>query len=886
MPSPFLLLALPALLALVVPFFPRKAFGPFAAIALLAAGGLLLPIVAAGEDLFFDTAWIPQLGMDFALRITPFSAWFGFLIFTIGGGIILYASTYFAQNPRLKTILSCLLLFTSAMLGVIWSDNFLLLFLFWEATSLLSFLLVGFHHEKEDTRAKAAQALLVTFFGGAALLVGFVLLTLETGATALSGLQAVELSNSPLATAAVVLIILGAATKSAQFPFHFWLPNAMAGPTPVSAFLHSATMVKAGVFLLASLAPVLSAHPVWTPTLATLGLLTVAVSVMRGLREQDMKGLLACTTLAALGFLTLLAGIGTPAALKAFVIFLTAHALYKAPLFLSAGNLEKAFGSRQLPDLRGAIAHLPWTGAIIVVSLASLLGLPPFPGFLGKEYLLAAVWESSPWLAVATALAAAGALCVGLRLLLPLLLKRPEQAPPLKKVPAALSLATTLPALAVVLSLIAYPWVNKSLWAEVATSLSGKTVSGFYFWAGWNPALGLGLGALALSIAATALLVRRRSKTLEKSFFEEVYDTLVRALLLIAKGVSRLLEKGTLNTHLAIMLAAIGMVAAISLRVTEWPNLTANLSDQYNIFLALAPALAISTIVAARAQTPLTILVSLGIVGLLISFIYLWFSAPDLALTQLLAETLILFLMAGVLFKARHKAKKVTGKIWRATFAASAGLLVTILILKSMALEWDHPVSDFYLAESKPSAFGANVVNVILVDFRALDTLGEIVVLAIAALGANAALGAARSRAPLPGLTASSWMSAGLPLVIALLVPTALWFFWRGHNAPGGGFIAALLVAASIGIGLLGNSPALTPRRMRNLSRALLIGGLAIALLSALLPLSQGLPFFTGLWFHSGDFHLGTPVLFDLGVFLTVIGFTMNYLRHFHISRS
>lgn len=884
MPSPFLLLALPVVLAILTLLWPRLVTGSVACILFLLAGASLLPQVSNQEEILYTTQWVSQLGMDFSLRITPFTAWFGFLIFAIGSGVLLYASSYFQGHPRIKTILSCLFLFTAAMLGVIWSDNFFLLFLFWEATSLLSFLLVGFHHEKEDTRAKAAQALLVTFFGGAALLAGFALLWSHTGTTSISALLATEIATGPLFTASVLLIILGAVTKSAQWPFHFWLPNAMAGPTPVSAYLHSATMVKAGVFLLATLAPALGSHPIWTPLLVTLGLLTVTVSVSRGLRESDMKGLLACTTLTALGFLTILAGIGSPSALKAFVIFLTAHALYKAPLFLSAGNLEKAYGTRQIESLRGALFRSPATGAIIALSIISLLGLPPLPGFLGKEYLLVAAWEYSPLVAVIIALAATGALCVGIRLLIPLMARR-EQAEPLKEVPRAMITATAIPAVVVVLSLLGYPWVNSSFWATAATSLSQKEVTGFAYWAGWNPALGLGLGAIALSIVASILLSRKASRPVMKSFFEGCYETLMNGLLETSKGVSKLLEKGSLHIHLTIILSAVGLLAMVSLQLTEWGEMTGELSTKYSIFIALAPAFAISTIAAARAETPLTILVSLGIVGLLISFIYLWFSAPDLALTQLLAETLILFLMAGVLFKARNKAKKETGKIWRAVFATVAGILVTALILKSISLEWDHPVSDYYLAESKPSAYGANVVNVILVDFRALDTFGEIIVLAIAALGANAALGSARKRAPLPGHSASPWLSAGLPLIIALLIPTSLWFFWRGHNAPGGGFIAALLVAASIGLGLLGRSRSLTPRRMRNWSHSLLIVGLSIALLSALLPLMSGLPFFTGLWFHSGDFHLGTPVLFDLGVFLTVIGFTMNYLRHFHTHR-
>jgi len=822
--------------------------------------------------------------MDFDLRMTPFSAWFGFLIFTIGAGIVLYAASYFHGNPRLRTILSCLLFFTSAMLGVIWSDNFFVLFLFWEATSLFSFLLVGFHHEKDDARAKAAQGLLVTFFGGAAMLAGFILLWLESGVTSISALLEMDLASNPPSTAAIILIMLGALTKSAQFPFHFWLPNAMAGPTPVSAFLHSATMVKAGVFLLATLAPVMHSHPIWTPVLVPLGLITVILSTYKGLREEDMKGILACTTLAALGLLTVLAGIGTPAALKGFVIFLTAHALYKAPLFLSAGNLEKRFGTRQLPRLRGAILTTPVTGAVIVISILSLLGLPPFLGFLGKEYLLKAAWDFSPLVACLTALAAAGALCVGLRLLMPLL-ARQDRAEVKKAIPVAMSISTAIPALAA-LSLIAlYPWANANLLARAASSLSRETVAGFSFWHGLTPALGLGLGALLLAGTAHLILRKKATQPVGKSFFEGIYDATIGALLQASKKIAGLLEEGSLRHHLAFMLTAIGILSLISLQITDWPSLSNPSSRHSAIFIALSPALAIATIAAARASNPLAILVSLGFVGLLIAFLFLWFSAPDLALTQLLAETLIIFLMAGVLFKNRQKPNSKSGHAWRMIVAGAGGLLVTLLILKSMALEWDHPVSGYYLAESKTAAFGANVVNVILVDFRALDTLGEIIVLAIAALGANAALGAARTRSPLPGNSSSPWLAAGLPLVIGLLVPTALWIFWRGHNAPGGGFIAALLIASAIGLGQLGERPFLTTQRMRTISRRLLVSGLTIALVSSLLPLSQGLPYFTGLWWHSGDFHIGTPVLFDLGVSLTVIGFTVSFFRHFQLSR-
>ncbi len=888
--SPFFLLCLPVLVSLgsllfpgLVRRFPNQ-FGMGIAL-LFGAAAICLPGQGTAH---LSIPWVPQLSMELAFRMTPFTAWFGFLIFFLGACVHLYACSYFANNPRLPSLLASLTLFTSAMLGVIWSDNLLLLFLFWEATSLLSFLLVGFFHEKEQSRDNASQALLITMLGGAALLVGFVLLQIATGTASITQLleRTGELPNSPVMTGAVLLIILGAMTKSAQWPFHFWLPNAMVGPSPVSAFLHSATMVKAGVFLMATLAPLLGEHPLWTPILVTSGLLTVCTAIVRGAWEDDLKAVLASTTLAALGFLTILAGIGSPSALLAFVIFLTAHALYKAPLFLAAGNFEKRTGTRQLSELQGASSLAPVTGAVVLISVLSLIGLAPLPGFLGKEYLLEAAWEFSPALACAIAVAAAGVIALGLRIAVPIL-SRETKPVSRNGIPFGMSAATFIPALGALILTILIPTGNTNLLSQAAISLGASEGSYYSLWHGWNPALFLSLGALALSGVIFLALRRPRHAALPRFFpplWEGLFNLTLRGLRRLADGVSVILEKGRLTSHLAILLTAIGLLAFLSLDLHEWPSLPLTWSGNSLIFLCLTPLLAVSAIIAARTRKTLPLLVSLGFVGLLIAFLFLWFSAPDLALTQLLAETLILFLLAVALIRDKQtpRTSPESPCVFRFIFASLGGILVTALILKSMALEWDHPISDFHLSQSKPAAFGANVVNVILVDFRALDTLGEIIVLAIAAMGANSALGAARVRAHLPGTSNTSLLRTGVRLVILFLIPTALWIFWRGHNAPGGGFIAALLAASAVGLGLLCSRPDFTAPRLRKASHILLVAGLAIALGTALLPLAIGRPFFAGMWFHSGSLHLRTPLLFDLGVFLTVLGFSLNYLRHFH----
>ena len=882
----------PMLAALAAPGVVRRFPLPFAVVAsiLLGVAGLaMLRAVTAAEPAVVSWPWVPQLGMDFALRIDPFGAWFAALVLGLGGCVLLHAGGYLAKSPRLPGVMAGLCAFTVAMLGVILADNLYVLFLFWEATSLLSFLLVGFHHEKEEARAKASQALLVTLAGGACMLAGVVLLHLHFGTASIVELlgRAGDGSAAGLSSGALLLFLLGALTKSAQWPFHFWLPNAMVGPAPVSAFLHSATMVKAGVFLLATLAPLLSAHPLWTPLLASCGVLTVVVAVLRGARERDLKALLACTTLAALGFLTLLAGVGTPEALLGFTIFLTAHALYKAPLFLAAGNLEKAFGTRSLEGLAGAAKASPWTGAAFAVSGLSLAGLAPLPGFLGKEYLLKAMWAHSPLMAVAVAAAAAGVVGLGLKLLLPVLdwRRRPE---PKVAVPWPMILAALLPVAGTVLLVVSLPAANHHFLGAAAGALGAPAEAAFKFWHGWTPAFVLGMGALLLAWGLWRVISRPDQRPLPAPFlplFEPIFDHALTALKQAAKGTGRALQSGGTGWQTGCMLVPLGLIALSGLKAASWDLHRLDASGGVGVWLLLGPVLVVAAFVAAKARTTLTLMVSLGFVGMIVALWYLWFSAPDLALTQLMAETLLLFLLAGVLKKTGVASTASGFSMGRAVVALAGGLLVTVLVLKSMSLQWDQPISGFHLEHSKPSAFGANVVNVILVDFRALDTLGEILVLAIAALGATAALGAARRRSPLPADSDSAWLGLAARGVALLTLPVALWLYWRGHNAPGGGFIAALVAAAGVGLLLLVRHPALGPTVLRRWAPRLAVAGLAVALVSSLLPLLAGREFFTGLWWHRGDLHLGTPLLFDLGVFLTVLGFALGFLRHFQTNR-
>lgn len=890
MPLPFLLLGLPVLAASLFWVFSRSprfftGVGWLTSFAFWAGSAWLIMLDYRGESLYYSHPWVPELGIDFSLHLSPFTEWFGALVLGLGGCIILYATTYFKNNDRRNYILALLCLFTTAMLGILWSDNLYLLFLFWEATSALSFLLVGFHHEREETREKASQALLVTLTGGAALLVGFVLLHNHFGTSSL--VELLEYGSigaiTPTLSAAVVLIIIGAFTKSAQWPFHFWLPNAMAGPTPVSAFLHSATMVKAGVFLLAVLSPLLSQHPIWTPILTVAGLLTVCVAILRASREEDLKAILASTTLAALGFLTILAGLGTPSAQLGFLIFLTAHALYKAPLFLSAGNLEMRYGTRRLSGLHGAFYRAPVTGTIILISVLSLLGVAPLPGFLGKEYLLKALWSESPVKAIAVALGAAGVLALGFRLLIPLF-RRTDRVEVKRPLPRPLLVATLLPALGALALTFSLPLANHAFLGPAATALGAYQDSAYKVWHGWTPALGLGIGALLCALILSRTLLKTNLPPLTGSFaplFEGVFNTAIRGIRLTARDLARLITLPSFPKQIAILLLVVGALIFVSLRPQQWPEIELTSFSESATFFIIAPLIIISSIAAARAKSAITLLVALGFVGLSIAFLFLWFSAPDLALTQLLAETLLLFLLAAAATRFAGSLKQTSPSWWRIPIATMAGVVSSALILKAITLEWSPPISDFHLTQSKPAAYGANVVNVILVDFRALDTLGEILVLAIAALGVTAVLGAARPRIKV-SLLETPWVKTSVPLINTILVVIGLWVFWRGHNHSGGGFIGALLLATALGLTLLSADERWSPRRLRKLSFRLTCAGLIIALGAALSPLLVQKPFFTGLWWHSGDLHLGTPLLFDLGVLLTVLGFCTTYLRHFY----
>lgn len=689
--------------------------------------------------------WVPYLNLNFVLRLGGVGLLMSLLITGIGALILLYASSYMHGDPLANRLYAFLYAFMFAMTGMVLADHLLLLFIFWELTSITSYLLIGFNSSRESARNNALQALLVTGLGGMALLAGFILLNLASGTWLLSELVAGagRIQGHALYPAILILVLLGAFTKSAQFPFQFWLPNAMAAPTPVSAYLHSATMVKAGVYLLAVMLPVLGGTVAWQMTLCCVGGITLLTAGLSGLQQTDLKRILAATTLAVLGLLVLLLGIGTEKAVLAAMLFLFGHALYKATLFMVAGSVDHEAGTRDVRVLGGLARAMPWTAATALLAACSKMGLPPFFGFIGKEYVYKA---STSWafgglitavLIVGNALIFALAFKVAF---LPFwrsargeLPKKPHEAPV-----AMLLGPILLSALGVVLGV--WPALSEPLISTAQDAALGYGAHAHVeLWHGISLPLalsavtvGLGIALIFLSDKAALLLSGTRALSTER-----LYHAVFNSTLKFAFWQTRLLQSGLLRNYLLItILATASLVASKLWRFggIELPGISGSVGVQVWIVSIL---MFIAVFAAILSSNRLTALISLGVVGYGVAFLFAQFSAPDLAVTQILVETLTVALFSWVVLRLPELSSKGTFKrrCLDAAVSVCCGLLITVLVLKSIAVDLAPSISETLAEWSLKEAQGANVVNVILVDFRALDTWGEITVLSIAAIG-------------------------------------------------------------------------------------------------------------------------------------------------------
>jgi multicomponent Na+:H+ antiporter subunit A len=899
-----------ALLAPALVRLPRAIRGP--ALAAIPAGVFLLLFnqvgaVQAGEFVVFDQPWLPALDAHMRLRLDGLGLLMGLLVSGIGALIFLYGAGYLGNHPERARLYIAFFLFAGAMFGLVVADNLIALFVFWELTSISSYLLIGFDHDAVKARKNALQALLVTGLGGLALLAGLLMIGTVAETYTISELPARSeaILAHPWTPAAIVLILLGAFTKSAQVPFHFWLVNAMVAPTPISAYLHSATMVKAGVFLLARLHPALGESELWSLSLMIFGGATLLTGAVLGLLQYDLKRILAYTTLAVLGLLTLLIGIGSERAIESALLFLLGHALYKAALFMTAGAIDHETGTRDVRILSGLRHAMPITALAAGLAALSKSGFPPFFGFIGKEYVYKAGIDLGAWSGLIL-----GVAIVGNMLLLALAFKagvRPfwggkqfaelpkphvHEAPWTMWLPP-LVLALVGLAIGLFPQLLAQPLVVTAASSILAQDIEVKLA----LWQGFNVPLLLSL--LTFAGGATIFLLRERLRPALRITLgplpssEQGYGWIMDQMLALAGWQTRVLQSGYLRYYLMITLGTAGVLIAWQLvRFGSFPTTWSLEVADIPLGLVLL-AMGLGAIFAAVARSRLTTLVSLGIVGFGIALIFAWFGAPDLAITQILVETLTVLLFVFVVYQLPTFPAYSPGRnhVIDALFAGALGVLVSALVLVSLEVQIAETVSAQLSAWSYELAKGRNIVNVILVDFRALDTLGEIIVLAIAALGVFALIAQSRGRerpadpaeaATTPPGVQSSLLQIASRFLAPVLGILSLIILYRGHNLPGGGFIGGLVAASAVLLLLLASGLDEARRRLRFDPHYLLGVGLAIAAGSGVFGLATGEPFLTGLWLPAfelpglGTVHLGTPLLFDVGVYLTVVGFTLT----------
>ncbi|MFG1424909.1 monovalent cation/H+ antiporter subunit A [Roseixanthobacter glucoisosaccharinicivorans] len=905
-----LVVFIPFLGALIPPLVIRSGRNACAAatggVTLLALALLLshAPAVFSGAVPKAGVAWVPSLGLSLSVFADGLGFFFAAMILAIGLLVIVYARFYLSREDPMGRFFAYLLLFQGAMVGVVLSDNIILLLVFWELTSLTSFLLIGFWTKRADARQGARMALVVTGGGGLALIAGLLLVAQAAGSYQLSEilLRGEMVRASPLYLPALLLVLVGACTKSAQFPFHFWLPHAMAAPTPVSAYLHSATMVKAGVFLLARLWPVLAGTEAWFLIVAPVGLATMLIGAVIALFKNDLKGMLAYSTVSHLGLMTMLLGFGTPMAAVAAVFHIINHATFKAALFMSAGIVDHEAGTRDIRRLGGLLVLMPVTGTLALLAAASMAGVPLFNGFLSKEMMLEEAAHTSYLglgllFPVLSTVAAVFSVAYSARFAIGTFLGPSRHDYP--HAPHDPPLGMWLPVAVLVVPVIAIGLFPGPVAGPLVALTAGAVIGGplpdyhLALWHGLTPALLMSLlafaGGAALILAfRRADAVRARLPRLEaKAMFEVASGALVVAC---RRSVSAL-QNGALSRYMGVTvvtLVAVGgygfwsathEAGARHLLPVTGPALTA--------FLALV--LASGGVLLFHGER-LTALILTGVVGVVVALAFLQFSAPDLALTQISVDvvTTILMLLALNLLPKTTPPEGSRAVRWRDGIVAGLAGLGAAGLAYGVMTRNGTSISDFYLAQAKPGGGGTNVVNVILVDFRGYDTFAEIIVLGIAALAIYALLdptlkGAAvrRIKAMLPRDESKDAHPLILVVATRVLLPLSLvvgaYIFLRGHNAPGGGFVAGLVVAIALIMQYIASGYGWAAERMKLDSQSMIGAGVAIAGLTGLAAFAFGRPFLTSTFGHLhwpvvGDFELASAMVFDLGVFLTVVG--------------
>lgn len=711
--------------------------------------------ITDGEVITYEYQWVPSLDLSMTFYLDGLSLLFAMLISGFGALIFIYSGTYLKGHQLIERFYVYLLIFMASMLGVVLSGNIISIFLFWELTSFSSYLLIGFNHENENSRKAAQQALLVTVGGGLALLIGVVFLGVISGQYEFQYL----LNNSGFIkehafyVPIVILVLVGALTKSAQFPFYFWLPNAMAAPTPVSAYLHSATMVKAGIYLIARFTPILGDTPLWQYIIVISGSITMIIGAYKALYEHDIKKILAYTTISALGIIVMTLGIGTTIAVKAALTFLVAHAFYKGALFLIAGNIDNQSKSRDINILSGLFKKMPFTGVAALISCISMAAVLPMIGFVAKEMVLEATLASAVfpiYLTAAVVLSGIAFVIIGLILGHRIFFGpvKNEDHFPKSDAPFSMIFGPFLLAIfSLVFGLVSTPTLSSILFRATEALVPSVDPFQLGLWHGFNTALILSI--ITVTIGVLLYIFREKLekgaviiKPLHRIGPEQAYFNLVKTLQFIAVRVTKVLQNGYLRSYIAmIFISFLGLLIIVTIKndlikliVDQWVHSLDNI--QFHEAAVLSTML-IAVWMLFIAKSRLTAIIGLGIVGYGIGLIFIFFGAPDVAITQFLVETLTVILFVLILHKLPEFRKFKRFRLERAFIILPVlfGCFMTFILLVITNNRLVSDLKEYFVENSYTLGKGKNIVNVILVDFRALDTLGEISVLSIAAIG-------------------------------------------------------------------------------------------------------------------------------------------------------
>lgn len=945
-----------ALVPVLLPLFAKRMGAKvFLLAALLPAAAFVYtaiqyPQIALGKIPYESYNWIPALNIEISMRMATLNWVMALIVTGVGALVMIYCAWYFQGKSGGLGLFSAVLLgFSGAMYGLVLTDNLVILVMFWEITSILSYLLIGFYHRRSASRRAALQALLVTTLGGLVMLIGVVLLVVYTGTTSISAIL-LAAPTGAMVNAALILILVGALSKSAIFPFQFWLPGAMAAPTPVSAYLHAAAMVKAGIYLIALFAPFFAENPVWRPIVISLGVFTLLLGGFQALREYDLKRILAFGTVSQLGMLAVVLGFGVRDTAMAGMALLISHALFKSALFLIVGVIDRQLGTRDIRELSGLGRQAPVMATAAFVAVASMAGVIPTLGFVAKEGVLDAfmheAFQGQPWAIVAFVGIVIGSIftmAYGARFIWGAFWRKAntEQTqwpdPPI----GFLASPVILSALTLVIAFAA-PMLDRILdpYAELAPTASVNITPPEYayhlaLWHGFNPAFWVSTATLVLGLLLFGFA--RKIRWAERGRFlpftgTDAYNLVVRSVGRASVEVTAITQRGSLPVYVGIIfIVFIAAEASVLLSSSQWQ---ADLVLwQSPAQLLIAPIMIAAGIMAVFVRKRYTGVVLVSVTGLGMVVLFSISGAPDLALTQILVETVTLVVFALVLRRipahiGTHNDS--VRPVLRGLLAAAVALIMVLIAIVATGVRQAIPVSVDWANFSYEIGHGKNIVNVALVDLRGWDTMGELSVLVLAATGVASLVFVTHRRDTLSQLSAlpqasrrvrrsplvetsdglksrnqkgvnghTAWLVGGeklkassrslmLEVLVRILFHSimiiSLYLLFAGHNLPGGGFAGGLVAGMALVMRYIAGGRYELGAASPTDAGRFLGGGLALAVTAAIVPIFFGqapLQSTTFSWDMPllGHLEFVTSTIFDVGVYLVVVGLVLDVLR-------